>query len=70
MILWWTVAAKGNEGSPQVAYCKERWWLDAKGKIVRWDEAVSTAEPRISENFRRVNLMVKETTQKNHEEAR
>ena len=70
MILWWTVAAKGNEGSPQVAYCKERWWLDAKGKIVRWDEAVSTTNPRISENFHRVNLTVKETTQKNHEEAR
>lgn len=70
MILWWTVSAKGNEGSPQVAYCKERWWLDAKGKIVRWDEDVSTTNPRISKNFRRVNLMVKETTQKNHEEAR
>ena len=70
MILWWSVAAQGAGSSPQVAYCKERWWLDAKGKIVRWDEAVSTAEPRISENFRRVNLMVKETTQKNHEEAR
>ena len=70
MILWWTVAAKGNEGSPQVAYCKERWWLDAKGKIVRWDEDVSTTNPRIGKNFRHVNLMVKETTQKNHEEAR
>lgn len=70
MILWWSVAAQGAGSSPQVAYCKERWWLDAKGKIVRWDEAVSTAELRISENFRRVNLMVKETTQKNHEEAR
>ena len=70
MILRWTVAAKGNEGSPQVAYCKERWWLDAKGKIVRWDEDVSTTNPRISENFHRVNLTVKETTQKNHEEAR
>lgn len=70
MILWWTVAAKGNEGSPQVAYCKERWWLDAKGKIVRWDEDVSTTNPRISKNFRHVNLMVKETTQKNNEEAR
>ena len=40
-----------------VAYCKERWWLDEKGKIRRWDEEISASEkPAVSSGFRSVKL--------------
>ena len=55
LILRRTVGAQGRGAGAQVAYCKEKWWLDEKGKIRRWDEEISSSEkPSASENFRLV----------------